>query len=83
MANAFEVVQRTFVIKIELLAVQGHPRSSTLVPVESPYAQLSVKSLIVTLFGRISSYTVFDILAHSLKLKIAHAHVSTHNTTLV
>ena len=36
--NAFEVRQRAFRRKFELIAVQGHQRSSILVPVESPYA---------------------------------------------
>jgi len=39
-AMAFEVRHRTFRRKFELIAVQGHPRSSILVPIESPYASL-------------------------------------------
>ena len=39
-AFACEVRQRTFAIKVELI-VQGHPRSSTLVPIESPYTVIN------------------------------------------
>jgi len=44
----------------ELIAIQGHPRSSILVPIESAYAS-SYESIIVTL--DVSS-TVFEILTH-------------------
>ena len=49
--------------KFELIAVQGHPRSSTLVPIESAYAT-SYYSLIVSLDV---SRTVSEILTHKAR----------------
>jgi len=49
--------------KFELIALQGHPRSSTLVPMESAYAT-SYWSLIVTLDV---SHTVSEILTHKAR----------------
>jgi len=49
---------REITIKFDFIAVQGYPRSSTLVSIESSYAT-SYQSLIVTLAV---SATVFEIL---------------------
>ena len=46
--------------KFELITVQGHPWSSTMVPIESAYAT-SYQSFILTLD---LSHTVFEILTH-------------------
>ena len=52
--------------EFELIAVQGHPRSLTLVPIESTYAT-SCQSLVVTL---VVSGTVFKILPHKARKQL-------------
>ena len=60
LANAFKVLQRKFRRKFELIAVQGHPRLATLVPIESEIRICNYLLVVNSNFGRIS-YRFRDI----------------------